>query len=622
MKKTFPQFIQALDAHGYTPRLLESIDAGLDAGSIYLRHDVKPDAVDAGLRLAELHERLQLAGTFHLTWDGIAVSPRRVRTARRLGCCDPVFVRLGLQTDPISRWLAATRFGGSSTALHHFLTSPEFPSFLHEMLRYWRSGGGEAMPLREVREGAMRCLGESQRSFREEFGDCATISGLGSPLSMAFARARRAAPELAAIAEWFSPVDFLIGSDLSALGCRFEATRFPADEGPGPPVAFGGGRVSELRQALKTRIAGGRGIVTIFPAGYWDGDRYADLLPMPNPRGAPAVAAPVASKPAEPIPDRPMLTTREHLATLGTSLNRAELTTASRRIVGGAIDISFPRFVDWLRAEGYVFAGFENGAPRFGERVAYLRYDVHSQDLMAAYVLADLHERLGLVGSFQITWKFSPGSESWEPHFARLLEFDRRFVQFGLHAAPTATWYLNEKLGGDLAAVRSLSTDAFEDWILELHAAFTRDGDDAVELRQIRSGADDTLSGIAASFRRTFGTWKSVSGHGNFLTSAFFKVRARHREVEVLRPYFNPVDYFDKWGVSRFGFDHETTWFGTDRLPYPRVLWEGGSAEERRTWYRGRVAHGAGFVALLHPANWTCAHNATFFLAQDHLLSG
>jgi hypothetical protein len=327
----------------------------------------------------------------------------------------------------------------------------------------------------------------------------------------------------------------------------------------------------------------------------------------------------------EPIPAHPFITEAEHLATFGPRcelVDKTELAAAARRMVGGAVDRSFPRFVEWLRSEGYVFSGFEDGPLRYDERRAYLRYDVHSQDLLPAYVLADLHERFNIVGCFQITWKFSPDNEALEPYFIKLLEFDRRFVHFGLHAAPAATWYLNEKLGGEMGTIRAaMDSEDFAAWVLDLHAGYLRDGNDAPGLREFRQGTDDTLSVIAASFRETFGVWKSVSGHGNFLTGAFVKLRERHPEIGVLQSYFYPGDYLAKWGVERFGFDHEAAGSGSDDVPFPRMMWEGRPEEARRREFRGRVAHGAGFVALLHPATWTCSGNATFFLSEEELAS-
>jgi hypothetical protein len=328
---------------------------------------------------------------------------------------------------------------------------------------------------------------------------------------------------------------------------------------------------------------------------------------------------------AKAIPAEPVVTTAEHIAKYGRRWRRArrtELTEIARRELGSGIDLSFPRFVEWLRSEGYMFGGFDDGPLRFGERRAYLRYDVHRRDLFASYILADLHERLALKGSFQILWMFATAVEPLKPYFLKLLEFDRRFVQFGLHAAPMASWFSWEKLGGGDHVKHAAAVDSedFTAWLLDLYEAYGRDGERAAGLREIREGTDDTLSTIATSFRAEFGEWTSISAHGNFFTNGFLNVCARYPEVAVLRPYFHPVDYFAKWGVSRFGFGYEVTALGDDEIPFPRVLYEGNSEEIRRTWYRGRVAHGAGFVALLHPATWTCRVNATFFLPEGEAL--
>jgi hypothetical protein len=627
MRGVFKQFIRSLKAHGYAPYPLDGIILSPEARRVYLRYDVRPGDLDIGLRLAKLHCRLRVPGTFHLMWDLIEGTGRLETVARRFRAFDPRYVRLGLQCDPLSRWLAQTLFGGDLGELDRFVWSPEFPSYLGEMLQAWRAEREKAPALRAIRDGAWECLVELDRSFRRALGESSSISGRGSSLSNAFSRARQARPELAAIAAWFSPIDLLVLSDLEQLGYRFEATRFAPGGGPGPVVVFGGVDIADLREALEFRIGGGGGVVAIFPVEYWKGDRYADLLPFPRTSAqikqqmAQAVPAAPDHPMAQPIPAEPFITREKHLVRLGWRCERVDkrgLAAVARSMTGGAIDLSFPRFVEWLRSEGYVFDGFENGPLRFDERRAYLRYDVHIQDLLAAYVLADLHERLGIVGSFQIMWKFSRYEEALEPYFTKLLEFDRRFVRFGLHAAPTASWYSYEKLGGDHSKqVEAVSSEDFAAWLLDLHAAYRLDGDDAPGLREIRQGTDDTLSRIAASFRATFGVWKSISAHGNYLTNGFAEVCARHPEVAELRPYFHPVDYFAKWGVARFGFDYEITALGSDSVPFPRVMLEGNSAMTRRRWYRGRVAHGAGFVALLHPATWTCSHNATFFLPEE-----
>jgi hypothetical protein len=622
MEEYFTRFVQGLEAGGYALHALDQNRPALDRRRAYVRHDVSPGDLGVALRLAALHERLGVPGTFHLPWDVIKGDAELTDAARCLRGFDPRYVLLGLQCDPIWQWLTKSRFEGNEGRLNEFVRSPAFATYLDEMLAAWSAEGRDASLLQALHDGAWERLVELDRSFREAFGACSSISGRGSALSNAFFNARRARPELSALDAWLSPIDFLVNVELTRLGHAFEATRFAADDYPGPTVMFGGVAVPVLRESLHARLAGGGGFVAIFPARYWDSDRYMGLVPDAAASSALATAssgapAAVVVSPGA-LPDQPVTTDVADLEPFGPKCEKVDtkqLAVAARQKTGGGIDFSFPRFVEWLRSEGYSFGGFEDGPPRFGERWAYLRYDVHVRDLLATYVLADLHQRLAIVGSFQINWKHSLWEEAVEPYFVKLLEFDRRYVQFGLHAAPTASWYLSQKLAGDYTKQHeAVAGDDFVDWVLELYAAYSRDGDDAPALREIREGTDDTLSHIAASFRATFGAWKSISGHGNFLSRGFIRAQEKHPELRPLAPYFYPVEYMRKYGVARFGFELEITAFPVDRLPFPRVMWDGAPEEERRGWYRGRVANGAGFVALLHPETWTCRHNATFFL--------
>jgi SAM-dependent methyltransferase len=622
MEESFTRFVRSLERHGYRLRALGQTAPAFDQANAYLRHDVQPEDLDAALRLAALHQKLRVPGSFHLIWDLLANAPRRVRLARRFSEFDPAYVQLGLQCDPISGWLLYTGFADGEAGLADFVASPAFPAHLAESLAVWRTEGAAAAVLRARREGARQRLAAFDRSFRSCVGHPSSISGRGSPLSNAFFRACQARPELAAIAAWFSPIDFLISLDLASFGYAYEATRFAGDHAPGPAVMFGGVEIAELRQSLCTRTAAEAGFVAIFPAGYWDDGRYCELLPAVPPRAASRRqrSAPAAAASPAPAPNLTVLTNLADLAALaanGAWSDTRLLAEAARRKVGAGIDADFPRFIGWLRGEGYDFGGFEDGLPRFDERRAYLRHDVHLQDLLAAYVLAELHQRLAVLGSFQITWNFSRYEEAAAPYFAKILEFDRRFVQFGLHVAPTATWFLEEKLAGDYTRQReAVAGEDFVAWVRELYAAYHRDGEAAPELRRIREGTDDTLSRLAASFRETFGHWKSISGHGNFLTNGFAQACLAHPEVRELQPYFHPVAYMAKYGVARFGFDFEITSFGGDRLPFPRVLMEGADEVTRRRWYHGRVAGGAGFVALFHPASWAFRHNRGFFAPE------
>jgi hypothetical protein len=647
-------FVNNIADRGYEFRALDRTPPDFAGRYAYLRHDVSPTGLTAGLLLAQAHERLRVPATFHLPWDVIEGNAGQTELVRRFCEFDPRYVQLGLRSDPISRWLVRRRFWGSERRLNQFLRSPTFPDYLRRLSRHgWRKGE-ESRGLRTVRSGAWKALIDLERSFRVVVAErFSSVSGRGSTLANAYAQACDAEPELAKLAPWFNPIDF-IERHVSDLGYPFEATRFAPDGGAGPTVIFGGADVPEIRRSLEARIGDGHGFVAIFPAQYWEGERYANLFspervsifvqppPQPWEGGAdanPAVVAPSSAAKSEPrpvayltrqsaskqgaLPHRPVLTNFSDLTALDCErVSTQELVAAARRKVGDGIDRSFPLFVERLRSEGYSFEGFENGPPRFGERRAYLRYDVHTQDLLAAYVLADLHVRFGIIGSFQITWDHSPAEREARPYFAKLLEFDRRYVQFGLHAAPTSTWFIDELHRGDAArANQAVTSDQFVEWVHALYEDYQREKHEAPVLQAIREGADAALDRIAASFRETFGTWRSISGHGSLLWTGFDRARTRYPQVRVLEPYFNAVPYLQKFGVTRFGFDIEITAFSADfnigSTPSFPILFEGVAEEIRQREFRTRLAHGAGFVALFHPASWTCRQNASFFLPSE-----
>ncbi len=286
--------------------------------------------------------------------------------------------------------------------------------------------------------------------------------------------------------------------------------------------------------------------------------------------------------------------------------DKERLLAAARSRIEPGMEESFGRFLDWLSACGYEFGSLEDGPPEFGARRVYFRYDVHGQDLLAAYLLAGIHERLKIPGSFQITWEFSQDEKRVGRYFQALRAFDSRYVQFGFHSAPTSTWYIAEMCGDDHPKAREVAAGPeFKAYLGALFAAYERDGFDAAELRRIDAGGEEYLTRTAESFRAAFGDWSTISGHGNFLTRAYVMARQERPEFSVLEPLFHPVKYLQGKDVGRFGFAREITGFGSDGGPGPRVMLESNPTEMLRDWYCGRVGAGLGFVALFHPATWT-----------------
>lgn len=314
-----------------------------------------------------------------------------------------------------------------------------------------------------------------------------------------------------------------------------------------------------------------------------------------NPATSPAIASPPAT---------PELVN----ALFGKETDKKALAARARAKVGRSADQAFRRYVDWLRKAGYRLGSVENGPPRFDERYAYLRYDVHIRDLLAVFILADLHEELKIPGSFQICWEYSRAEEEVAEIFLKLRQFDRRYVQFGLHCSPESSWMIAERFGGNAGGLSDFAqSPAFAQLLRDWLAAFERDGAEAPALVEAHAKADAFLARIAETFRRSFGPCATVSAHGNPLNAAFLQAAQADPRLSVLSPYLHPTDFLDAERVVRHGFAYELTRFGTDGLSGPRVIFE-NPVDQLPLWYGERMAAGAGFVVLSHPATWVTSH--------------
>jgi hypothetical protein len=587
----FARYVEWLMAEGYVFDALGFEKPDLAPSIVYLRYDTGPGGLAVARRLAEQHQRLRVIGTFTFAWDLIAADPRLAARALELRKLDPEFVRFGLYCAPVENFLCRRRFAGDARRQRDFLTSPAFAAFLD------RLSDDEAAA---IRAGAAEQLKTEAETFAIAFGKWPTIAGRGGAWSAAFAREGAGRPELARLDELFHPVRFFAALDLREYGFGPEAASLPGDAQMGPHIMFGGGDPEKVRRDHHQRIWGGGGFVAIFPSTAWmrDGfDRLTAPPPIPDP---PPITAP---------PDVPILTNLEDLVPFGRHCERLggdALAAAARRQVGPRLEPLFRRFVGWLSGEGYVFASLDEGPPNFGGRRVYLRYDVHIQDLLPAYVLADLHRQLAIPGSFQLNWRFSSAERQLEPFFLKFREFDPRFVQPGLHCAPAASWFVDERCGGDLKlAERLAGGSGFDDYARGLLAAYRRAGERAAELRHFREAADARMTALADSFRAEFGGRQTVSGHGNFLAAGFARLHAHEPASAPLYDYFNAVGYLQRFGVARFGFARELTMFpGKPRDP-PRVILEGGDQTRRRRDFRRCVEQGLGFLCLFHPATLT-----------------
>ena len=591
LEARFARYVEWLTAEGYAFKALGLDRPDLAPSVVYLRYDTGPDGLAAARRLAEQHQRLGIPGTFALAWGLIAANPRLAARFLELRKLDPKFVRFGLCCAPVENFLRRRRFAGDPRSERAFLASPAFADFLDRLTEEQAAA---------IRTGAAEQLRAEAEAFAADFGTWPTVAGRTGIWSAAFAKERARRPAMAWLDDLFHPARFLAALDLADYGFGPEAAFLPGDEQMGPHIMFGGGDPEKVRRDHHQRVWSGAGFVAIFPPKSWmqDGfDRLAAPPPMPDPM-------PVAESPRAPI-----LTNLEDLVPFGRRcdlLDSGALAAAARRRVGPRLEPLFRRFVEWLTGAGYVFAGLDQGPPAFGERRVYLRYDVHIQDLLPAYVLADLHLKLAIPGSFQLNWRFSRAERQVEPFFLKFREFDPRFVQPGLHCAPAATWFVDERCGGDLKRAERLAEEpGFDDYARCLLAAYRRDGDAADELLHFRAATDARTASLADSFRAAFGEVQTVSGHGNFLAAGFARLHAREPAVAPLYDYLNAVGYLQRFGVARFGFARELTMFPGEARDPPYVILEGGDQARRRRDFRRCVEQGLGFLCLFHPATLT-----------------
>lgn len=609
--RRFARYLEWLAAEGYVVRPLGLEAPDLSHSNVYLRYDTSPDGLAAARLLAELHQRHRVPGTFTIAWDLLAPDAALAAAFLALRKLDPNYVQFGLLCAPLDTWLCASRCGGDRRRWVSFLDSPGFSDLVGGLA----AADGTA-ELAALRAGGERQLRAEAAAFTAAFGRYPTVAGRSSALSAAFAQARAQRPDLARLDDTFNPARFLAGLDLRGAGFGPDAAALPGDERVGPHIMFGGGDPELLRRDHHQRVWSGGGFVAIFPPASWLQPGF-DALTMPPPVRDDAAPEPAA---AVPPPLLPILTNPIDLVPFGRRcerVGRRALAAAARQRVGGRLEAQFYRLVEWLSGEGYAFADLDREPPDFGTRRVYLRYDVHIQDLLAAYVLADLHERLGIPGSFQLSWGFSPAETQLAPFFLKFLEFDRGCVQLGLHCAPAATWFIDRRCGGNYElAQREAAEPGFAEWLRGLLAAHRRDGDGAAELIELRAAADASMTTLADSFRNHFGAWKTVSGHGNFLTNAFEQMRREEPALAPLRDYFNPVRSMQRFGVRQFGFERELTAFPDDRPDLPCVIMESNPGAVLRRQFHGRIAAGLGFLCLFHPATLTTDHLASIIPAE------
>jgi hypothetical protein len=280
----FRRYVEWLDRKGYAFGSCEEVPLRFDARRAYLRYDVHIRDLFGAFVLADLHEQLQIPGSFQICWEHTRSEAEVSDIFLKLRSFDRRFVQFGLHCSPESSWLIADRFAGRAEGLDAFVADGGSRGLIAEWLAAFERDGHDAPILAAARRRADACLADTVVSFRRHFGPVTTISGHGTPLAADYLEAARAEPRLTALAPYLHSVEFLDADRVRRHGFARELTRFNGDRLPGPVVMFEN-PAEDMAQRYAQRLSGGGGFVALFHPATWTGDQlspFVDALSVPE----------------------------------------------------------------------------------------------------------------------------------------------------------------------------------------------------------------------------------------------------------------------------------------------------------------------------------------------------
>lgn len=277
LQERFRQYVSWLDGQGYGFGSCEESPRGLARRTVYLRYDVHVRDLDAAVVLAALHEELQIPGSFQICWNHTQAEIEASVLFCKLQAFDPRYVQFGLHCSPESQWLIARRFDGRSLGLERFVASGGARAMIAEWFDAYTCQGDDAPVLREARGYAEASFAGTALSFQRAFGHARTVSGHGTPLSAAYLRAVAEKPEIAPIAAYLHPVDFLTLERIAPHGFQRELTHFENDGLPGSRIMFEG-PIADMAARYRERMSNGGGFVVLFHPLSWVGDYFLPFL--------------------------------------------------------------------------------------------------------------------------------------------------------------------------------------------------------------------------------------------------------------------------------------------------------------------------------------------------------
>ena len=284
LEPRFRRYVGWLDRQGYKFGSVEESPLRFDTRRIYLRYDVHVGDLFGAFALANLHEALQIPGSFQICWKHSRAESDASDLFLKLQAFDNRYVEFGLHCAPESGWLIAERFGGRSEGIEKFVRSGAARATMNDWLAAFECDGDDAPVLRNARRRAEAHLAEIVASFRRHFGAVTTVSGHGTPLAAAYLDAVRGEPRLTAIGSYLHPVEFLTPERIRGHGFACELTGFAEDRLPGPRIVFEN-PVADMEALYRQRLSVGGGLVALFHPASWTTDHFApfiDAVTAPN----------------------------------------------------------------------------------------------------------------------------------------------------------------------------------------------------------------------------------------------------------------------------------------------------------------------------------------------------
>ncbi len=277
LERRFRRYVAWLQGQGYAFASCEEWPLRLDTRRAYLRYDVHVRDLLGAFVLAQLHEELQIPGSFQICWEHSRAEAEASDLFLKLQAFDSRFVQFGFHCSPESSWIIWERHKGRSEGLEKFAASGAACAMIGDWLSAFEHQGHDAPLLVNARERAEEQLAHAARSFRRHFGPAKTISGHGTPLGAAYLDAVEAEPRLAPLGRYLHAVEFLTPERVQRHGFAGEITRFDEDALPGPPIMFEN-PISEMAQAYRQRLSGSAGFVVLFHPATWTSDHFQPFI--------------------------------------------------------------------------------------------------------------------------------------------------------------------------------------------------------------------------------------------------------------------------------------------------------------------------------------------------------